>query len=634
MGRKYSVELSELLETYVWTARMPIDSLAKFAKRSAGLPLYVVGSGGSFSVAAFASELHQHTGTISKPVTPLEFLELDDIDNRCTVLIVTAGGNNKDILSAFDRAVDLDPEVLGVLCASASNRVTHRASQYSHVLVHAAELPKRDGFLATNSLLAMEVWLVRAYAGGFSSIPDLPDSPVTLLYDGMPAADFGNLAYGRMQELRERDIMVVLHDGWGRPAAIDIESKLTEAGLVSVSLADYRNFAHGRHNWLDKNVERTGIVALVTPACATLATKSLDLIPRHIPRIELRSGFNGPAASLNLLMKCLYAVRFFGDVRGIDPGRPQVAPFGRKLYHLTMPKNSRKPSAREYAALVRKFPRLTTSNLSTKILSLRRFVKRLESTRFYGIVLDYDGTICDRVNRQIGPSPMMISCLTGLLEDGISIGIATGRGKSVRKDLQRIIPKEQWNRLLIGYYNGSVIGYLDDNSKPDNNSVPSTELKEFFNAIQLHGILPRNSVVKERPMQISIRSDNTIATEIISAMNVKRENPKVKVAESDHSTDLLPGNTSKINLIDRMWVESGHNNLQILCIGDKGRWPGNDYEMLRTQYSLSVDEVSEDSNTCWNILPKDIQGESGVLEYLKGVQMHDGYFMLNLGVKK
>lgn len=126
-----------------------------------------------------------------------------------------------------------------------------------------------------------------------------------------------------------------------------ILNKLTEAGLISVTFADYRNFAHGRHNWLDKNGKRTGIIALMTPACATLATKTLDLIPAHVPRVKLWSNFNGPAASPNLLMKCLHMVGFFGDVGGIDPGRPKVAAFGRKLYRLSIPTNSRKPSARE-----------------------------------------------------------------------------------------------------------------------------------------------------------------------------------------------------------------------------------------------------------------------------------------------
>lgn len=635
LGRKYSVELSELLDTYVWATKAPIDRILEFAKRSAGLPLYAVGSGGSFSAATFASEIHQHTGTISKPLTPLEFLELASIDDRCAVLMVTAGGNNRDILSAFDRAVAFEPDILGVLCASTGNQMIRRASEHTGVLVHATGLPRRDGFLATNSLLATEVWLARAYANSFSSISDLPDSPRSLLYDGMSEGNFGELILGRMQELGGRDTIVILHDSWGRPAAVDAESKLTEAGLVNVHLADYRNFAHGRHNWLDKNRERTGIVALVTPSCSTLAAKTLNLIPSYVPRTELWSDFNGPAASLNLLIKIMHVVKFFGDIRGIDPGRPQVAPFGRRMYHLAMPKDSYKPSARERTALLRKFPSLVTDKiLAAKTTILREFVRRLENARFGGIALDYDGTICDPANKHTGPPPAIGACLTRLLQGGILVGIATGRGGSVREDLQRIVPKKHWRRLLVGYYNGADLGYLDDDSKPDNGSSTDSDLKAFFSTVRRSNILPQNHVVKERPMQISILSTKVTAEEIISKMGVGHEYRKVKVVESGHSVDLLADNVSKINLVSRMREEIGWNDLQILCIGDKGRWPGNDFELLNTRYSLSVDDVSEDSDTCWNTLAQGIRGERGVLEYLRGVNIYDSYFMLNLGVKE
>ena len=99
-------ELEALPKTCDWAVRTPIDSIFEFAKRSAGLPLYVVGSGGSLSVVAFASTLHQQAGAISRHLTPLEFLELDGIDGSYAVLIVTAGGNNGariDVLRRFAR---------------------------------------------------------------------------------------------------------------------------------------------------------------------------------------------------------------------------------------------------------------------------------------------------------------------------------------------------------------------------------------------------------------------------------------------------------------------------------------------------------------------------------------------------
>ena len=357
MGRAYARELEALSDTYDWAFKTPIDSILEAVKRSAGLPLYVVGSGGSLTSATFASMLHQQTGMLSKCCTPLEFLEIDNIDNKCAILMVTAGGNNNDILSAFDKAVVLEPELLGVVCASTKNKISSKASEYPDVLIHAVRPPiGKDGFLATNSLLATMVWLARAYADSFSGINNVFDSPESILYDETPKKEFESEMLTNLSKLKDRDTIIILHDFWGGAAALDIESKLIEAGLVGVQLADYRNFAHGRHNWLDKNGDRTGIIALVTPKCTELTAKTLDLIPNSIPVVKLSSNFDGPAASLNLLVKIMYVVKFFGSIKGIDPGRPKVAQFGRKMYNLKTPKRYLSSSKQEQAVLIRKFP--------------------------------------------------------------------------------------------------------------------------------------------------------------------------------------------------------------------------------------------------------------------------------------
>ena len=337
MGKAYAEEIGILPETYGWAAAAPIGGLSRFVGRAAGIPLYVVGSGGSFAAAAFASHLHQRTGTMSRCITPLELLEFED-KNGATLLI-SAGGNNVDILAAFDHAARV-PERLGVLCASADNALTRRASTHPEVMVHAAGPPSgRDGFLATNSLLATEIWLARAYASRFPDIGGLPAATSSIIHDGLPARKFGEMMSERMTPLRDRDTVLILHDGWGRAAAVDAETRLSEAGLAGTQLADYRNFAHGRYNWLDKNRDRTGIIAFVTPGCDRLAARTLCLIPEYAPVVTLRSVLDGPAASINLLVKSMHAARYFGEVRGIDPGRPHVAKFGRDLHHLAMPED-------------------------------------------------------------------------------------------------------------------------------------------------------------------------------------------------------------------------------------------------------------------------------------------------------
>ena len=73
-----------------------------------------------------------------------------------------------------------------------------------------------------------------------------------------------------------------------------------------------------------------------------------------------------------------------------------------------------------------------------------------------------------------------------------------------------------------------------------------------------------------------------------------------------------------------------HDGACVLSVGDKGQWPGNDYELLNTPYSLSVDEVSADPDTCWNIAPAGHRGTQAVLDYLGWIHLGDSDFRLAL----
>ncbi len=76
---------------------------------------------------------------------------------------------------------------------------------------------------------------------------------------------------------------------------------------------------------------------------------------------------------------------------------------------------------------------------------------------------------------------------------------------------------------------------------------------------------------------------------------------------------------------------------QTLCIGDKGKWPGNDFFLLSEKYSLSVDTVSPDFDSCWNLAPIGHRGVQAVLDYFNAIEIEDGAFLFKskrLGVKR
>src|SRR5262249_4802245 len=96
--------------------------------------------------------------------------------------------------------------------------------------------------------------------------------------------------------------------------------------------------------------------------------------------------------------------------------------------------------------------------------------------------------------------------------------------------------------------------------------------------------------------------------------------PSIKVVCSGHSIDILDQGVSKINLIYKIKELAANPNGELLCIGDRGRWPGNDCDLLAQPYSLSVDQGSYDPHSCWNLAPAGCSGTQATLFYLRSLQ--------------
>ena len=331
MGRPYRQEITELPDTYLDALKTPIDGLVGFVSASLNSPLRAVGSGGSATACVFAAVLHEQVaGTVARHATPLEQIGMTP-SHGTSVLLVSAGGNNKDITAAFEHACWLGRTTLGVLCSSGgSGKLAKLCASRTDIWLHDAAVRNADGFLATNSLLAACVWLSRAYGRHVPGQP-LPERFVDLLPPRVYAGGYTAWLEDVLGGMSGVKTVVVLHDTLGRPAATDLESKLVEAGVCCVQPADYRNFAHGRHNWLDKHKD-TGVILLTNAGCEGLAARTAELLPAGIPVVTLDTELDGPAGMLSLLVQCMCAAGVLGRQRGVDPGRPGVADFGRKLY--------------------------------------------------------------------------------------------------------------------------------------------------------------------------------------------------------------------------------------------------------------------------------------------------------------
>ena len=79
---------------------------------------------------------------------------------------------------------------------------------------------------------------------------------------------------------------------------------------------------------------------------------------------------------------------------------------------------------------------------------------------------------------------------------------------------------------------------------------------------------------------------------------------------------------SKLNVVRRL--RETVDDEPILAIGDRGRWPGNDHELLSEPFALGVDEINVDPATCWHLGKPGQRGPAVTIEYLSALEAQDG----------
>lgn len=442
-------------------------------------------------------------------------------------------------------------------------------------------------------------------------------------YQISPYADLGNIQH-----------FTVLYGEIGEPIAYDIESKLSEAALGTVQLTDYRNFGHGRHHWFDKRGQNSCIVAIVTEYERKLAEKTIANMPNNIPVIYICTTFKNYLATLDLLIKSFYFVRDLGRVRGIDPGRPGVPDYGSKLYNLnyvSLLRDSLEKMSIKDIAVARKCHVDNIRQVSPDVVAFynnhyRQFVDKLNTTIFSMIAFDYDGTLSkpDKKNRYLNRLDDDICfSIKALLEHNIKVAIVTGRGKSIIEILKNSLDISFYQNIVIGLYNGMLFYNLADIDKFENieDAPLDNELQKLKSELDILNPYPLKKGIENRRDQLVIETDYSkevyeICKEIIISNNLYNLN----IWLSTHSMDVVVRpKVSKRNILE-------YHDGRVLCIGDCGMIEGNDFEMLSTSYSLSVDRVSRMPNACWNIAPEGVRGLNATLYYLKNLKLANGTF--------
>lgn len=635
MGKPFKGELEKLSSTIEWAEGQDVTCLSKFLfGEDRQTPLVCIGSGGSLSACHYAAQLYQRrNGVLAEAMTPLQLMYAgQDIIRNSKLLFLSASGKNKDILNAIKYGVKYNETGMMSLTLRKNNPTEVLLEQYPKVQRWCEDIPsEKDGFLATNSLVATFTLLCKAAEGG-----EFQDSGFnSFKWDDLQPEDC-------KLQLEAIQNFIVLYGAAGEPVAWDIESKLTEAALGAALLSDYRNFGHGRHHWFAKRGKNSCIIALVSPVERELAYKTIGCLPKDVPVIYLETELETAAASIDLLLKAFRFVNDLGMARGIDPGRPGVPSYGRTLYNLDYYKLTSRilPTEKTLDVAVRR--KLGAAGMENVALwqhyseACQRFVRQLNRGKYTTIAFDYDGTLSasDRKSRYTnGLCDEIKDALTSLLEKGVQIVIATGRGQSISKSFKPSFDKKYWPQIKVGYYNGACLLTLGEEALLEEwkNQPFDSELKALSEELQKR--LPKDCIkydLSERNQQLSIEevktaSDAEIIYDTCCEIIWDKQLKGIRVWRSSHSMDIVVYHeVSKLRVIE--------DGAKTLCIGDYGSVEGNDYELLSSPASLSVDRVSKNAESCWNIAPSGLKGLDATLYYLSRLTAKDGVIKCKFSV--
>lgn len=636
LGKPYSEELDAFAATYTWAGQQDVARLAHFLTRWSGDHAVVVGSGGSFSAAvvvALFRELAHHSQTAA--VTPLDFgCLLQRLSPRAFLL--SAEGKNRDILAAA-RAAEFADLASAALTLTRSNPLLELARDSNALRAFSFQMDwVKDGYLATNSLLATVLLLYRAFFGD----RDFQHGVAPLLDQKRLTARRAYFSQLPGLEEAKRRGLLVLHSARAKAFAVDLESKLAESALATVQVTDLRQFAHGRHLQL----------VLRTPAPFVLLVSSTEerslavATAAHLPQPELSwqlelDGQSDQDVAIAGLLDAMFLTEALSRNASHDPGQPHVPEFGRAIHAIDsaalVGSNRKETSQVELAA--RRKTAVGGHHVSAphhEVLSAARaYAARLTSARIKAIVCDFDGTLCRAENRFDGMDPAHVEQISSLLRQGLTLAIATGRGGSLHDSLRSSFDSALHGSITVGYYSGSVIAPLDLAFYQPAANPEFEALWDWLKASSYGQLCkPLNELARGGQLSMRLGSAHQSATlhAAIRTWLDRSGRRDWRVFCSGHSIDVLDANTSKRLVVSHVAEQLGLDPLtQILRLGDSGHEQGNDFELLGEGLSLSCERVSFGLDSCWNFGAAGNNQAEVTMAYLRGLVRTDDAFRLS-----
>ena len=639
---QYDLELANFGQTYGQALTADIGRIKAAIAGACESSVIGIGSGGSFTVASLLCNLHEtYTGRVSRPSTPLEIICNPTLASVSPVFLISAEGKNPDIIEALQRARRHSARPVHVITNRQTSPLTECAEKLTDVSMHVFELTQKDGYLATNSLLLDATLIARAYAELDREEDSMPASIDDFRLGERRISDWLAESENFVDEAVTRGNIIVTFSPLLHPIAADLESKLAESALLHYQFSDLRSFSHGRHIWLAERPNDCAIVALIEPSLSKLWDGMRSLLPPGVPAITMPFAGATPGDLLAGLVAQMRLVSEIAKRLGRDPGRPNVAQFGRDLHYIGVSGLIPAPSEAEedgeqskYEVLGARWPFL--QHHGTMCRALESFREALEEQVFRAIVFDYDGTLCSSQRADGPPHERVVSQLRGLVDAGVLVAIASGRGGSIKEQLQKCLPQPCWEKVCVGLYNA---GHIADLATMPNTDRGTSEFLSHVTRIVRHlqelGV-PIETIRTTHPFQVSVRFYPGISTEsnwFVIADALRQAGLDLsRVVKSKHSVDILAKDVNKSHLLAHLVQQFKIDPYEILTVGDQGAWPGNDSSLLEHRFSLSVDVPSRRLDRGWKLAPAHKRDVDATIWYLDRVHFAEhGRFRMLFG---
>ncbi len=328
-GKKLMSELLTETRKYIEQAEhTDVESLRQFLLTNPERPLIAMGHGGAHSSASYAALLYGTNCSLGRVVTPYQANSLSDATLRNSkLLLVSTSLKNQDAVYIANRMTRVNPEHSCALTMSHDENTVMKRMQKSNpnsVISHPFD--RANGFISVNGTFAYFSLLYKAFTGDADFSRKL----------ALSSASADNYTYRCVDgittppDLSTITQFTVLYGSYGEPVAHKMESNMTEAGLASCVISDFRDECHGRFLSLSNFISSPkhpqtdcALVLLVTPREETVCRNLLNRLPGHLPVIIIRTDIDTPLGSIDLLYKMSMFTSDFGEqYRHSNPNDP------------------------------------------------------------------------------------------------------------------------------------------------------------------------------------------------------------------------------------------------------------------------------------------------------------------------